>query len=237
MFKKFSPFFMMAILSFCLTHQAAAATLTTYNAPLGGPGYYNGTGTVDGNFTIATTDYAPGQTAQAGLRFAERFVGPLTPSPTNFYFTPSPSAQINLEYSLFMTGFTISDFTYSLTINNLSTGLSMTLDPSNVLLGNTYWDGVGETMVPSGTRVGFQNSEYLGFSFIASQIGYVAGNSVYASLQYQNLNEKTGHQVGVYLNTDPGSVPEPSTYGMMVSGVGILAYGIRRRRNRQVLSS
>lgn len=211
---------------------AFGAPITTYNTnAAGGHGFYSGTGGVDGGFTTTTNDYGNGNGISVSVRAAQRFVGPIIPTGNNY--TCISGMQCNVDWSIEALGsMNLSNFTFNLTITSITNGNQfISFDPTNVLLGGSYWDpNTGEVMVWNPTVVGNQNSEYLGFQFIANLLGgWTATDQVTAVLTATpNDNNLVG--VSAQANINPSSdVPEPMSFVLM--GAGLVGIAFLRRRS------
>jgi hypothetical protein len=205
-----------AALAFAGLNSASATVVndTTLTA-----GWHNGTGTVDGHFTV---DQENG--VELGLRAAIRFVGPITPS-GNVYVAPvsapgSTLALWNFEYSYDPGSNSGTATTITIKDNHGHSVLDLPLD---LFLDNTK----------AGTAS--QNSENIGFfpfSFIGSFDPTVAG--IYSiDLTTKASTGATLASVDIPLNV--GAVPEPSTWALMMlgfAGIGFVAY--RRRTGYSV---
>lgn len=188
--------------------QSASATVvdnTTLTA-----GWHNGTGTVDGHFTV---DQENG--VELGLRAAIRFVGPITPS-GNVYVAPvstpgSTLALWNFEYS-YDPGRN-SGTTTSITITD-SLGHSFTNFPLDLFSDNTH---VGTAS---------QNSENIGFFPFSLGLFDPAASAIYLiDLTTKDSGGATLASVDIQVNV--GAVPETSTWAMMIlgfCGVGFMTY-------------
>lgn len=215
----------MAILSLIFSMVVAfGAPITTNNTvAAGGHGFYSGTGGVDGGFTT-TTD---GSLALS-VRLAQRYVGPITPTGSNYSCTAG--MQCNVDWSIETSGGALlSNFSYTLTIASVTNGgLNISFDPTHPLLGGSYWDPTlpGETMTLNANVTGNQNSEYLGFAFIASSLGGWSPTdqlTVTLSATPTGGGGSTSSQITVN-----GAIPEPMTFVLM--GVGLVGIAALRRR-------
>src|SRR5262245_32478337 len=112
----------------------SASATTVENTTLTS-GWQNGTGTVDGHFTV---DRESGG-VELGLRAAIRFVGPITPS-GNVYIAPvsapgSTLALWNFEYS-----YDPGSFAHTLTTLTITDNLGI----GHTLLSNFQLDSIGD---------------------------------------------------------------------------------------------
>ena len=168
-------------------------------------GWNNGSGTVNGGFTVDRADGG----VEIGLRAGIRFVGPITPV-GNVYTAPTGSsggtvALWNFEFSVDpgqLTGttalLTITD-AFSHTFS-----FSPAAYPDNTLTGT----------------FGYQNSENLGFQPLATLLPFNPNspntytfNLTLFSGETQNANTQLAT---VEMVVNVAAVPEPSTWAMMI---------------------
>jgi hypothetical protein len=208
---------------FTLAQQGANASAITYNANLPGPGWYNGTGPVNGGFTIDTENGV-----EAALRASIRGVGPVTPV-LNAYTVPTgldasgTHALWSFDYSV--NPGNITGTTAVITIFDQTTGLTASFADTPAtripaLLGDTT------------NGNGYQNSENLQFAFLAHQLLFCA----YATDSYEiTLNVFKGKDELASVSINVSAIPEPSTWAMMI--LGFLALGFMAYRRRHQLSA
>lgn len=205
--------------------QVASADITTFNtnAP-GGQGVFNGTGGKDGGFTVT------GNAGFAiGLRGAQRTVGPIIPVGDDY--TCVAGEQCNFDFSVATTNplyAPLSAFTYLLTVQDLTTHKSFSMDPT--LLDNSYWGSSGKTSTKDlAHQTIFQNSEYLGFNFLGLNWTPTDKVAVYLSAS----NSFTSHTAEIGFNT---AVPEPSAVLLTVIFLGLsgLLVAVYCRRHPEV---
>ena len=100
---------------------------------------------------------------------------------------------------------------------------------------------------PSATTPGMVDNYYVGTITITGGTGLFSnatGSGVYRAIDYGVMNfDANGHFVSfnpsgqwsieqkVTINTSP--VPEPETYGMMLMGLGLMSFLVRRRKSNQ----
>lgn len=206
-----------ALALFTATDRASA--VVTYDTNLANPGWINGSGTVNGHFTVYT-EATNG--IELGLRAALRFIGPITPT-GNIYTAPvgtgpGGAALWNFEFSVNAGSVANTHSLLSITGPGVNLAFNPQLIPDNSTAGALY-----------------QNSENLGFSFLAPFISF----NPYASGVYTfdlQLFDSGNHQLGE-VAIQVNAVPEPSTWAMMIlgfAGIGFLAY--RRRNQRAALA-
>src|ERR1017187_7283928 len=206
----------------------ADITTTTFDTnAAGGNGFYNGNGNPDGHFAT-TTLYAGTDTISLSLRGKYwNYVGPIIPSGNDYVClssTPTPAGpgQCNFDFSVATTGaFHIGDFSYLLSVQDLTTSKSITFNP--LLLDNSYWNG-GKTSTYSAGASGFENSEYLGSGWLGLG-GWQSTDRVVVSLSAVSGGHNAAAEIG--FNT---SVPEPGVVILlltMLAPLGLLA----RRKN------
>lgn len=191
----------------------SGASATIVNDTTLTAGWHNGTGTVDGHFTV---DRENG--VELGLRAAIRFVGPITPS-GNIYVAPvstpgSTLALWNFEYS-YDPGSSSGTTTY-ITITD-SLGHSFLNFPLDLFSDNTH----------AGTAS--QNSENIGF-FPFSLGSFDPTAAAIYSIDLTTKDSQGATLASVDIQVNVGAVPEPSTWALMLlgfAGIGFMAY--RRR--------
>ena len=175
-------------------------------------GWHNGTGTVDGHFTV---DQENG--VELGLRAAIRFVGPITPS-GNVYTAPiSPTGD---TLALWNFGYSYDPGINTGTVTTIA--ISDNLGHSFPALSLAPFDNTA-----AGTAL--QNSENIGF-FPFDLAGF---NPTVPAIYTIDLamNSATGSPLGsVEIQVNVGAVPEPSTWAMMMLGFCGLAFLAHRRR-------
>ena len=178
--------------------QFGLADDTTFdtNAP-GGQGFFNGTGNVDGHFTVADSG-----SIAIGLRGADRFVGPITPAGNDYTCTAADANGCNYEFSVASSS--LADFTYLLSIQDLTSGKSVSYDPSGA--DDSYWDGAKTATKDFSKDTIFQNSEDLGFVFLG--LNWNPADKVIVSLSASTTTPGlSGTTAEIGFNT---AVPEPS---------------------------
>lgn len=210
-----------------------ASVITQYDTNLpGGTGFYNGTGNADGNFTNTVADYSGGGTITGSLRLTQRTVGAISPSVDDNY-NCALSEQCNIDYSVYTDGgLHLNDFTYQLIITDITQGTSLSFDPLNTIPDDSYWtanSGGSKTSVKNtATEVGFQNSEYLGFSFIQTPLHWTSTDQLLVTLSFNPVSgSNPDPQVNMTVNAS-SAVPEPATFGLM--GFALVGIGLLRKR-------
>lgn len=203
---------------FMMVAQAAVITFNTNAA--GGHGFYSGTGGVDGGFTTVTDTGV-----QLSVRAAQRYVGPITPTGNNYIC--ASGMQCNVDWSIEANP--LSNFVYSLRIESVTNGGSVTFDPTHPLLGGSYWNPTlpGEVMVAGPNNTGNQNSEFFGFSFIATPLGgWAPTDELKVRLSATPIGGGDTTFVDITVNGGT-TVPEPGTWALIGLGLAGLAF-IRR---------
>ncbi|MBR0835797.1 PEP-CTERM sorting domain-containing protein [Bradyrhizobium manausense] len=199
-----------AVLAFAGLNSASAAVVNDTNLTAG---WHNGTGTVDGHFTV---DQENG--VELGLRAAIRFIGPITPS-GNVYVAPqstigSTLALWNFEYSYDPGANAGTTTKLSITDNHGGSFLNFDLG-----------------LIPDNAHAGTasQNSENIGF-FPFSLGGFDPTAAAIYSIDLTTTDSNGARLASVDIQVNVGAVPEPSTWAMMILGFcGLGFMGYRRR--------
>jgi hypothetical protein len=192
--------------------QPARATIVN-NTDLTGPGYYNGTGAVNGGFTVDTEGGV-----EAGLRASIRGGGggPVTPI-GNVYDVPTGLKG----------GDALWNFDYSVNPGDL-TGTYAVLSVINVATNQTatFTDlGATGAFGDATNKNGYQNSENLEFSFLGGPLGFNANAIDTYDIILTVFSSANTELASVSI--DVAAVPEVSTWAMMLlgfCGLGFLAY-------------
>jgi PEP-CTERM motif len=215
------------------TTVAMASAVTTYdtNAPF--PGWVNGTGGVNGDFTDLVADYGDGVTATLFGRAEWRYNAPIQPAIDNVYNSPAPGAQIDADLGLIVTGSFLDQYNTTWTFDDTTTGESITYNPLTALPDNTYINADGTTSTTlTATTVGFENAEYLGF--YSSLIGYQAGHQVLVTENVYPLSDQSADPSNpIIINTAAALAPTPEPSSIAVIGLGGLAIAFTARRRRK----
>jgi hypothetical protein len=189
------------------------ADVLTYDTSLvSPPGFYNGTGNANSNFTVDTAG-----NLELGLSIIQRFVGPIDPGAGSNTYTVTPSAGplANWDFAFSVNtqagGGTavLGDDLYSLTVQDITASTTgPTFDPVRVITDDSGYGPSGETAgVDLSTEWGAQNDENLGFA------GFLPGfNSNNPDLYKITLSAFTQGNVligavSVYANAQ--ATPEP----------------------------
>jgi hypothetical protein len=188
---------------------AATASATVFTDQNLTNGWNNGTGTVNGNFTV---DREAGG-VELGLRAAIRFVGPIVPS-GNIYSAPTGTSG---------GGLALWNFEFSVDPGTL-VGTTALLTISDSFLHSTSFNPA-LIIDNAGTGAsGYQNSENLGFFPAALSFDPNVANTYTFDL---TLSSDTGQIASVEMLVNVAAVPEPSTWAMMIlgfAGIGFMAY-------------
>lgn len=192
----------------------SASAVVTFDQNLAS-GWHNGSGTVNGHFTVDTESNG----VELGLRAALRFIGPITPTGNlytapvgtgpggralwNFEFSVNPGSLLNTHSVLTITG----------------PGGVLSFDPQ---------------LIPDNQPLGgplYQNSENLAFSFLGPFISFNPhASGVYTfDLKLLDSADRQLGEVAIQVN----AIPEPSTWAMMILGFLGVSFMAYRRRNHQ----
>jgi hypothetical protein len=217
---------------FAICVASGAQATTVYNANLAAPGVYYGSGNINGNWTASTEN-----NVELGLRTIHRGVAPVAPTSTNIYnvptgFSTAPRAWWNFDYSVNLradgTGtLTLADVIPNITVLNTTNGQLLNFNPfvttpDNAIFGN----------------YAFQNSENLTFSFVALLNGAFGfdvnqNNTFIITL---SLLGPEGARLGSVNETvivgDGAQTPIPAALPLFASGLGVLAFGARRKKRK-----
>jgi hypothetical protein len=212
---KFKSVGLAAAVIVAFAGNASATTIDNSNLAAG---WTNGTGTVNGHFTIDRE--ADG--VELGLRAAVRFVAPITPNGgnTNVYTAPlgtsGGAALWNFEYS-YNPGTLIGTTTTIAISDNHGNNfgpLDLSLFPDNT--------------TPPGTTA-MQNSENISFFPFDLALFNPSTPAIYTiDLKMDNAAGTVIGSVDIQVNV--GAVPEASTWAMMILGFAGLGFMASRRK-------
>jgi hypothetical protein len=222
----------LAGLVMMLAPNGQADVVTFDTALTSPPGFYNGTGNANSNFTVDTAN-----NLELGMSIIKRFVGPIDPGAGSNTYTVStsvgPLANWNFEFSVNTQAGGGSDvlgkYLYTLTAQDLTASTTgPTFDPVRIIGDNSGFGSGGKTAgVDVTTQWGAQNSENLGFA------GFLPGFSASNPDLYKfTLDAFIGTQpVGsVTVFADARTVPEPRFIAAMGIGLVFLVLVISKRR-------
>ncbi len=201
----------------------------SFDASLASPGVYWGTGNVNSGFTILDTTNSNGSTLELGLEALIRYQGPVTPT-ANDYIVPaggSPDALWDFAFSVNTGTDTLSDYTYSLSIENDTTSaviaFSPTLLPDNAQVGTDACASNSAGCAYNGANSGMQNAENLGFSFLSVPLAFnpSAADTYTITLSANPLSgTNTDPSVSINVTAETTATPEPSS--LILLGTGLL---------------
>jgi hypothetical protein len=214
----------------------ASATTTTYDVSLASPtsnpatpGCYNGTGCLNAGYTISMEDGT-----ELGLNAVLRYIGP-APEVGDAYTVPVGTrggyALWDYSYSIDtqpdgIGSATLSDYTYLLTLTDLTTSTTSSFDPLSIPDDAVYGpSGHGYGVNSPSTQWGAQNAENLSFPVVG-----IPGFNPNATDSYQvTLAEYSG---GTLVNSDTidvtATTPEPGTFFLF--GAGLIGLGFVGRK-------
>jgi hypothetical protein len=205
----------------------ATATIVD-NTNLVSPFYYNGTGSVQGHFTVDTENGV-----EAAIRTSIRGGGggPITPT-GDVYNAPvgldaaGTHALWNFDYSV-NPGSTVGTYAV-IDIFDVNTNKGALFTDSLTTRGSP---GLGDATMGNG----YENSENLNFSFLKNSLLFNATVPDTFDISLTVYDGTTNQPLAfVSEQVDVGAVPEPSTWAMMMlgfCGVGFMAY--RRKQQSQ----
>ena len=213
-----------AILAALTLASAGAQAVTSYG-DVAAPGVYFGTGNVNGDWTISTDSGV-----ELALRAKNRQTLATIDGSSGVYYADAglciscsgvPKAMWSYEFSA--NSGALSGLSYRLGIDHdPSAGVDYAfVDPQ------TYW---ADNAVAPAPFIGFQNSQNVRFADTPGGIFDVNMNGLYSvTLEAWNgatlVNSTT-------MNVQVGVVPEPQTYALMLSGLGLVAWVARRRTRK-----
>lgn len=209
----------------------AQADLLTYDTSLvSPPGFYNGTGNANTNFTVDTAG-----DLELGLSIIQRFVGPIDPGAGSNVYTVTPSAGPLADWDFAFSvntqaggGTAVLDADlYTLTVQDITASVNgPTFDPVRLISDDSGYGASGKTAgVDLATEWGAQNDENLGFAGFLP--GFNANNpDLYKiTLSAFTQDDVLIGSVSVYANA---ATPEPKYLSLM--GLGMLALILIARR-------
>lgn len=217
---------------------SVASASPAYNANLVDPGFYAGSGNPNSGFTVNTQNGV-----EIGLGVHYRFGASVAPSPTtgNVYIVKdggqpcysTTCALWNFDFSVNLQAnganptLHLSDITSLMTITNVGTGDTFSLDPLHAFSDNYGWNGGpsdNTALTNLSSDWGFQNSENLGFFF--------PGFDPYAAGTYKiELSVAEGATSLGSVSETIEAVPSPGTLSLFAAGLGVLGMlGWRRKR-------
>jgi hypothetical protein len=234
MMKRICPCFVLFLAVFAALPANASTTFyTSLVSPTSNPatpGCYYGTGCANAGFTVSSDG-----TTELGLSALLRYIGP-APAVGNDYTVPIGLLK---GYAIWDYSFsidtrpngvgsaTLSDYTYLLTLTDLTTSATNSFNPLSIPDDAVYGQGGVTTGVGSPTTEwGAQNAENLSFPGVG-----LVGFNPYATDSYQvTLSEFSGSTL---VNSDTirvdAATPEPSTFFLFGSGLILLTFAARKR--------
>jgi hypothetical protein len=199
---------------------AASATIVDNTNLANPPGWYNGTGAINGGFTVDTENGV-----EAGLRASIRGGGggPITPVGTTYYAplgTKAGLALWNFDYSV-NPGATSGTYA-EIMITNLGNGQSFSYQDNPTDRGL-----IGDAT--SGN--GYQNSENLNFAAFQVPLSFNPNTPDDYAITLTVFEGQSDQLASVSINVD--AVPEPSTWAMMI--IGFLGLGFMAHRRQRAV--
>jgi hypothetical protein len=226
-----------------------------FDTSLAPPGYYNGTGNPNTNFTVSTESGV-----ELGLGVQYRKTGPqVVPDAnssvyhvnTGIYTTPADfctgiCALWNYEYSVNLQvgganpELNLSDVTISLDVLNVANGQHLAVPIG--LLDNATYGPSGENAPFAGNAsvdYGLQNSQNLAFSYVpifspSFNFDPLADNTYVFTLSVvlNSDSSSLGSVSATVIAGDGAAVPLPAALPLFATGLGGLGWLARRRRKR-----
>lgn len=213
----------LALAPLALLAATGAAQAATSYGNLAAPGVYFGTGGVtDGNWNISTDNGI-----ELALRAKNRETFALLDGSTGTYFaetglcstcTGVPKAMWSYEFSV--NSGNLFGLSYRLGIDNdPSAAVNYTwVDPS------TYWS---DNAIAPNPYIGFQNSQNVAFADVPGGPFDVNASGNY-SIALEAWNGTTLLASNT-ISVEVAPVPEPETYALMLAGMGVVGFLVRRR--------
>ncbi len=216
-----------AALILCAFAVSATASIID-DTSLAAPGFYNGSGNSNSNFTVAT-----GDGIELGLSAILRYVGPVDPGAgSNTYIVPTGIgggvALWDFEFSINVdgggNGSALSDYTYAMQIADTTTSVvSPFFDPTTTFDDNAEWNGARVYKADLTTVSGAQNAENL--SWLGGPFDPNATDDYTVTLTVTDAANSTS--VTDSINID-ATAPEPGTILLSLTGIACLPL-LRRR--------
>jgi hypothetical protein len=229
--KSFGPIALMALIATWMLVPRAQASVV-FNTSLAPPGFYNGSGNPNTNFTVDTEG-----NLELGLSVITRFVGPIDPGASNVYkvvTSAGPLATWNFEFSVNTragggSGF-LSAFLYTLTVQDITAATSgPTFDPVRLIADDSGFGPSGKTAgVDVNTEWGAQNSENPGFAGFLP--GFNANNHDLYKITLTATTQNGAPVGAVSVFADATVVPEPASLLLVGLGIGVLGLVARKRQ-------
>jgi hypothetical protein len=227
----------LQVLAFVFFALTSARADMVYDTCLVAPGYINGTGNSNCHFTELTTTYGDGSITLA-LGVVLRYVGPVAPlSSTNDYTVPVGNAPVThsgsawgFPFSITTSGdLVVGDFTYLLTVQDLTLGTTGTLTPAT-LGDNTYYTPSGGKTSTENLAIDtlLQNSEALMYPPLSTDLNYNSYNPDTYRITL-TATPAVGSEVTMFENVD-AETPEPAAMGMIAAGLLGLLFAVRQRQ-------
>jgi hypothetical protein len=230
--KYFGLFAFTALVATSMLIPSAQASVV-FDTSLAPPGFYNGTGNPNTNFTVDTEG-----NLELGLSIITRFVGPIDPGAgSNVYkvvTSAGPLASWNFEFSVNTragggSGF-LAGFLYTLTVQDITAATSgPTFDPVRLIADDSGFGPSGKTAgVDVNTEWGAQNSENPGFAGFLP--GFNAMNHDLYKITLTATNQAGAPVGSVSVFADATVVPEPASLLLVGLGIGVLGFAARKRQ-------